>query len=76
LVMPDHGGYQEVLRASRAGVLLDPASPGALARTFEELLADPEKRMTLGNNGIKASRGIYSMDTMARNIQKAYRELL
>jgi glycosyltransferase involved in cell wall biosynthesis len=69
------GGIPEVLEDGRAGLLVDPGDPGALARGIEAVLTDAELAKRLARAARARARG-YTLDEMLRRIEAMYRELL
>lgn len=69
------GGIPEVLDGGAAGLLVEPASAGALARGIETLLLDPALGARLGR-AARARAPRYSVETMLRKIEALYRDLL
>ena len=75
VVQPRVGGFPETVEATGGGLLYDPAEPGALERTLEELLRDPERARTLGENGRRVVTERYGIQHMAKNMLDAYATL-
>lgn len=69
------GGISEVLAGGAAGLLVEAADAGALARGIEELLVNPELRRGLGEAARERARG-YSVDGMLEQIEALYLDLL
>lgn len=59
-----------------AGVLIDPASSGAIAGAVEDLLADPEKTLEMAAKGHATALWSYSSDKMIDDLDSLYKELL
>jgi len=67
------GGLPEVL--GQAGLLVQPASPPALARAIEALLSDERERRRLGRIGFKKVRERYTWKKIARIVEAEYERL-
>jgi glycosyltransferase involved in cell wall biosynthesis len=61
------GGVPDVLRYSGGGILVEPASPPALAEGMARLVTGPELCADLGARGIEAVKRRYSAQVMAMN---------
>ena len=59
----------------RCGITVAPQDPAALARALEELLADPSKRVELGERARKRAVLSYALDAVHESIFRIYREL-
>lgn len=77
LVVPDHGGYSEILRKSISGILIAPQALSAdgLAALFGELVSNPGVLAAYSRNGKEAARQHYSIEVMAARLVEIYREL-
>lgn len=64
-VMPERGCFPELIRDTRAGILVPPDDPMALAGAWKSLLADPDRRRELGIAGRRAVLDRYTSRTMA-----------
>jgi glycosyltransferase involved in cell wall biosynthesis len=64
LVQPDASSFQEIIATSRAGVLVTPGDPVALAQAWHDLLARPERLKELAENGRRAAERSYSVAAM------------
>jgi len=53
------------------GLLIDPGDPGALAKTLEELIGDPEMRRCLGEAGVRFAEGFSMLEHTRRLIEIA-----
>jgi glycosyltransferase involved in cell wall biosynthesis len=67
VVQPDASAFPEIVAATGGGVCVPPRDPRALARTWQQLLADPERRAALGAAGRSGVERHYSARTMAGN---------
>jgi glycosyltransferase involved in cell wall biosynthesis len=73
LIMPDHGGYREIMEISEGGVLLKNLDAPTLAGEMERLLSKPEERRALGEGGRKAADREFSVLTSADTLLTEYR---
>jgi glycosyltransferase involved in cell wall biosynthesis len=53
VVATDAGSICEVIEDGRDGIIVPQRDPNALATTIADLLNDPERRITLGNNAAR-----------------------
>jgi len=51
VIAADHGGLKEIVLHEKTGLLFEPGSPAALARTLQRALGDPTRMQSLGVNG-------------------------
>src|SRR5258708_12593895 len=65
----------EIVEHGETGYLVPPADPGALAQCLNGLIADPERRRQLGDNGRRRLESTFSVDKMVEGTLKAYRLL-
>lgn len=70
------GQCAEVLDEGRAGLLVPPADPAALADALCQLLVSPEKRASLGRRFHQRVSEVYSADTVMHQITDVYESLL
>ncbi|MGL6074654.1 MAG: glycosyltransferase family 4 protein [Fimbriiglobus sp.] len=70
VVQPAHGSFPELIRSANAGRLYPPGDHAALAQAWHELLANPQERATLGQNGRRAVETRFSAETMAEETVK------
>lgn len=66
------GGVPEVLDDGRAGLLIEAGDQGALAGALAELLADPARRIALGQAGRDRVCRRYSLDQMTEAYAAVY----
>ena len=77
VIASDAGGTGELLgRDGRAGILVPPADPGALAGTVAGLLAAPERRHTLGEAARRRIETEFPLDRMVAGYEHALAEVL
>ena len=70
------GGVPDVLRNSGGGILVEPASPPALAEGMTRLLTGSELCADLGARGAEAVKRRYSAQAMAMNYLAVFRQVL
>lgn len=68
------GGLPEVL--GDAGVLVPPRDPQALAAAISDLLADPQKRVALGQKARERAQTHFSSAAIAAQLHEHYRQTL
>lgn len=69
-------GALEILEDGFTGKLVPTDNPEALAQAINDLLDDPLERSRLGSNAQLAARERYSLQRMARDTERVYREVL
>ena len=66
-IATDVGGSAEVIMRGETGLVVEPRNPEELAKAILELLADPELRRKMGQNGKKRVEKYFDIDnSMAR----------
>lgn len=75
VVATNVGGPAEVVRPGEDGVLLPPRSPHLWAKAIDELLRQPERRVTMGINGRIRTGSAFSLDRYVSGVLECY-ELL
>jgi glycosyltransferase involved in cell wall biosynthesis len=70
------GGIPEAVRDGENGVLVPPGDVRALGTAVAALLADPERRRTLGSAGRALMAREFSVDAMVDGNLKVYQELV
>ena len=76
VVASDMGGIPEVVTDGVDGLLVPPASPGAIAEAMIRLACAPELREQLGAAGYATVRDRFSIEAQVRRIQDVYDEEL
>jgi glycosyltransferase involved in cell wall biosynthesis len=76
VVQPRRGAFTEIVETTGGGMLVEPDSPERLARAFQELCNNPEKRRELGLRAYAGVREHYSAARMAESALTVYRSLL
>lgn len=69
------GGVPDAVRHGETGVLVDPDDPEAIAATVNALLADRERRASLGAAGRRAVETYYNWDRVVRDVRAIEAEL-
>jgi glycosyltransferase involved in cell wall biosynthesis len=70
------GGTPEAVQDGVTGLLVPPGDPGALARSINRLLSDPEFAERLGRGGRQRVRRQFSLDAMVQATERLYHMLL
>jgi glycosyltransferase involved in cell wall biosynthesis len=76
VVLPDHGAYPELVRATEGGILVEPRSPEALARALVPLAEDRPRCHHLGEQARKAVYRDFTDTRMADRTVAYYRQVL
>ena len=71
VVASDIPGYRDVMEPA-AGVVVPPGDPQALAEAVESLLADEQRRESLGRAARELAISRYSWDDVARRLEEIY----
>lgn len=69
-------GIPELVQDNATGILVEPANPQALAAGIIELLSDPQKARTMGDNARLRMAEHFSAEKMVDKIDALYKELL
>jgi L-malate glycosyltransferase len=69
------GGIPEVVESDRSGVLVPPGDADAVARAIEGLLADPERRATLGRAAQSRAKEKFSAEVIVPKYEALYRRV-
>ena len=76
VVQPDVCGFREIIEATGGGLLCPQNTPASLAGTLGELLSDPARLRSLGEQGRRAVAEKFSDAAMAREVLEETRFLL
>jgi glycosyltransferase involved in cell wall biosynthesis len=76
VVATDVGSVPEAVRDGETGLLVRPEDPAALAAAIRGVLADPELRRRLGENGRRLVLDRFTADHMTGSFESLYRQLL
>ena len=68
-------GVEEVIEDGETGLLVDPASPNALADAVERLLRDPHEGREMARKARETVAGRYSLDDQLRNLTCFYESI-
>ena len=69
-------GALEIIEDGHSGKLVPVDDPESLAEAINDLLDDPPERSRLGRNAQLAAREHYSLERMASDTERVYREVL
>lgn len=75
VVQPQHGGFSEIIDATRGGVICEP-NPGSLAEEISKLLLHCELAQAIGESGRKAVFEKFSVERMAQEIAQVFQSLI
>jgi len=75
IVQPNVGCYPEFVETTKGGVLYEPNTGEKLAAAIASLLSDQEKVRKLGEQGRRVVLTRFSMDQMAKNIERIYNDV-
>jgi glycogen(starch) synthase len=70
------GAIPEVLEDGKSGILVPPQQPSELAAAISALLANPERRQALGDQGRRRAETEFSPDTMAARTVALYSDTI
>jgi glycosyltransferase involved in cell wall biosynthesis len=76
VVEPNHGAFPELIQTTRAGLLVEPGSPAALADGLRRLADDPAVARELGRRGREAVVAHHHAAGMAEETLAVYRGLV
>ncbi|GAB4331044.1 MAG: glycosyltransferase family 4 protein [Bacteroidales bacterium] len=68
--------WQSIVEDNYCGLTVNPMNPSAIARAIEELLNNPEKAETMGQNGRRAVVNKYNWAHEAENLIDFYKSIL
>ena len=69
------GGAPETIVAGRTGLLVDPRSPGDLARVIAEILSDTQRADEMGRQGRQFAEECFSREQFKMHLKAAIRDL-
>ena len=75
VVAPDIEPVKELVRHEKEALLYKPNSMARLRDAIEKLIADPETRETLGNNGRKRAEDFFTWRVSKENLIETYKNL-
>jgi glycosyltransferase involved in cell wall biosynthesis len=67
--------WEEILRRSGAGILVEPADPADIARAVRRLLERPDEAAAMGRKGEQAFREVYIWGRESERLLTRYREI-
>ncbi len=70
------GGNPELIEHEKTGLLFESDSIDALVHALRMVLEQPQKALFLGQNALRRARNVFSLDTMIRNYEQVYFNLL
>jgi type III pantothenate kinase len=73
VVASDFGGFREVVVHGETGLLARPEDPADLAEKVDALLADPERRRSMGAAGRERVLAMFSWEAVASRLEEVYR---
>jgi glycosyltransferase involved in cell wall biosynthesis len=76
VVATDVGDNPEILDGGRAGLLVPPRDPTALARAIDRLVEDPELRRRLGSRARERVERVYGRGRVATRLSELYSDAL
>ena len=75
VIASDFPLYREVLDKQGCGLCVDPLNPAALAAAIVQLADDPERRLQMAANGVRAVEAQYSWESQEKSMLEVYRKL-
>ena len=69
-------GTVDVVEHEKSGILIAPEDPEALATAMEKVVNNPEISQKLGNNARQRIKGKFSLDHVAQQYSKLYKDLM
>lgn len=70
------GGPSETVVNGETGFLVPPSDASAIAKALEELLADPQKRMSMGQAGRRRAREVFALPRYVAEFEELYETVL
>jgi starch synthase len=75
VVASDAGGLPEVVEDGVTGLVVPRGNSAALAAAIGSLLADPERRLRMGQAGRERALRLFDWDRTAAQFEEIYREV-
>jgi starch synthase len=72
VIASDAGGLPEVVEHDRTGLVVPKGDPDALATALDTLLADPDKRRSMGKLGRARALERFDWDCTAQRFEGVY----
>jgi glycosyltransferase involved in cell wall biosynthesis len=76
VIVSDFPAYRAVIEKWDCGLVVDPTDPEAIAKALESLLANPDRRHSMGVRGSQAALDHYSWKSEERKLIDFYGQLL
>jgi glycosyltransferase involved in cell wall biosynthesis len=70
------GGPSETVVEGETGFLVPPSDPTAIVRALEKLLADPQKRITMGEAGRRRACEVFALPRYVAEFEELYESVL
>ena len=70
------GGPSETVVDGETGFLIPPSDASAMVKALEELLADPQKRISIGEAGRRRAREVFSLPRYVTEFEELYEAVL
>ena len=75
VIISDFPEIGEVVRDARAGLLVDPTNPAAVADAIRKLLSDEDLRRSFSEHGLKAAEEQYNWERESSKLERVYRAM-
>jgi len=76
VVATNVGGNSELIQDGFNGILVDKENKDDLKNALLDLINDPDRRTTMGQNGLQRVRNRFSMERMIKNYEHTFKTLL
>lgn len=76
VIATDGGGTNEIIKDQETGYLISTYDSQDLADKMELMIGDEDKRIKMGNAGMKRIEDVFSIDVMVKEFIAAYQNLL
>lgn len=76
VVMPNTGGYEEVVNTLGGGVVYDASTPNGLVEALKSMLLDPDGARAKGQHGRDVVHRDFGVDRMAADVVRVYESLV